>query len=116
MKIILSPQRRDDALDVSKVGDVLTINGAAFDFSALPDGATIPAGEVPCDWIAGPIERVAGELHLTLILPHGPSPSQAVAFPAPIIDPPDGVILLPADPAPAAEPIETEEEPANVDG
>lgn len=116
MKIILSPQRRDDALDVSKVGDVLTINGAAFDFSALPDGATIPAGEVPCDWIAGPIERVAGELHLTLILPHGPNPSQAVAFPQPINDPPDGEIALPADPIPAPSVEAIEEEPANVDG
>lgn len=114
MIINLSPQRREDALIVSKVSDVLTINSHAFDFSALPDGATIPAGEVPCEWIVGSIERVAGELHLTLILPHGPKPSQAVAFPQPIINPPDGVIALPADPAQIADTIE--EEPANVDG
>lgn len=114
MKISLSPQRRDDALEVVKTGDTLTINGAPFDFSALPDGASIPAAEIPCDWIAGPVERIAGDLHLTLILPHGPNPSQAVAFPQPIINPPDGVIALPADPAPM--PVEVEEEPANVDG
>ncbi|RVO34803.1 hypothetical protein [Sinorhizobium meliloti] len=114
MKIGLSPQRRDDALEVLKAGDTLTINGAAFDFSALPDGASIPAAEIPCDWIAGPVERIAGELHLTLILPHGPSPSQAVAFPSPLTDPPDGVIALPADLAPSI-PDPAEEEPANVD-
>ncbi|MQW37416.1 hypothetical protein [Sinorhizobium meliloti] len=115
MRINLSPQRRDDAIEVSKAGDILTINGAPFDFSSLPEGATIHAGDVPCEWIAGPIERVGGKLHLTLILSHGPGPSQAVAFPAPIIDPPDGVIALPADPAPSI-PDPVEEEPANVDG
>lgn len=102
MKITLSPQLRGDTLAVSKYGDVLTINGVAFDFSALPDGATIPAGEVPCEWIVGPVERVDGDLDLTLILPHGDDPGKAVAFPAAIIDPPDGPIALPHD----------EEEPA----
>ncbi|MGZ2475908.1 hypothetical protein ACVI1N_004199 [Sinorhizobium medicae] len=38
MKIDLSPQRRDDLLTVTKAGDVFTVNGMAFDFSALPDG------------------------------------------------------------------------------
>ncbi|UFX07260.1 hypothetical protein [Sinorhizobium meliloti] len=115
MRINLSPQRRDDAIEVSKAGDILTINGAPFDFSSLPEGATIPAGDVPCEWLLGPVERIAGKLHLTLILPHGPSPSQTVAFPPPLIDPPDGVIALPADLAPSI-PDPAEEEPANVDG
>lgn len=106
MIIDLSPQRRDDLLEVTKAGDVLTINGVALDFSTLPEGATIPAGEVPCEWLVGAVERIAGELYLTIILPHGPSPSQHVAFPPPLIDPPDGTIALPAD----------TEEPANVDG
>lgn len=114
MKISLSPQRRDDALEVVKAGDTLTINGAPFDFSALPDGATISAREIPCEWLVGAVERIAGELHLTLILPHGANPSQSVAYPAPIIDPPDGVIALPADPAPVEQAVE--EEPAHVDG
>lgn len=114
MRIKLTAQRRDDVLTLIKTGDVLTINGAAFDFSSLPDGASIPAGEVPCEWLAGPVERVDGELRLTLILPHGANPTQAVAFPVAITDPPDGVIVLPADPAPVEQ--ANEEEPANVDG
>jgi hypothetical protein len=97
MRIDLSPMRRDDVLIVSKAGDVLTINGAAIDFSGLPDGATVPNGAVLSDWIVGEVSRVAGDLELTLILPHRPAPSQAVAFPAPILDPVDGVIVLPAD-------------------
>lgn len=98
MNINLSPQRRGDTLTVSKAGDILTINGDQFDFSSLPNGATIEAGVVPCDWIVGPVERVDGEIHLTLILPHGPNPSAAVAFPVAIINPPDGPIAIPHDP------------------
>ena len=103
MKITLSPMRRDDSLAVIKDGDKLRINGELFSFISLPDGATIPAGEVPCEWIVGPVERIDGDLHLTLILPHGSSPSEAVAFPAAIIDPPDGALDLPFDPEPAIE-------------
>ncbi|PLU36818.1 hypothetical protein BMJ26_18375, partial [Sinorhizobium medicae] len=40
---------------------------------------------------------------------------QAVAFPPPLIDPPDGMIALPADPQPSI-PDPAEEEPADVDG
>lgn len=98
MKINLTPQRRDHALSLSKAGDVLTVNGDQFDFSSLPDGATITAGVVPCEWIVGPVERIGGVIHLTLILPHGSNPSQAVAFPVAIRNPPDGPIAIPHDP------------------
>lgn len=97
MHISFSPQRRDDSLVVSKQGDVLTINGAAFDFSSLPDGGTIPAGGVPCEWIVGPVERIEGELRLTLLLPHGPTPPQAVTFPQPLADPADGLLAIPQE-------------------
>lgn len=95
MLIKLSPQRRDDALAVSKMGDVLTINGELFDFSALPNGATLPRSAIGCDLIAGDVERAAGELIVPLILPHGASPSPAVAFPADLVDAPDGPVELP---------------------
>lgn len=116
MQISFSPVRRDDALVVSKSGDTLTINGEAFDFSSMPEGATIPPGEVPCEWITGPVERIGGDLRLTLILPHGANPSAAVAFPAPLINPPDGPLAIPFDPPPEPMPEPQEEEPADVDG
>lgn len=97
MRISFSSQRRDDTLAVSKVGEVLTINGEAFDFSSLPEGGTIPAGEVPCEWIVGPVHRIDGELHLTLLLPHGTNPSSAVTFPEPIIVMADGPVAVPHD-------------------
>lgn len=113
MHITLSPMRSDDTLTVIKAGDTLTINGAAFDFSSLPDGATIPMGEIPCEWIFGAVERVSGRLHFTLILPHGANPSEAVAFPTALDNPPDGTLSLPFDPPPVEQLIE--EEPADVD-
>lgn len=95
MKITFNPQRRDGAITVSKLGDVLTINGIDYDFSVIPDGATLPASAVDCEYLSGNIERIGGVLHLAITLPHGPNPSQDVAFPAPIINPADGVLELP---------------------
>lgn len=95
MKITLSPQRRDDTLTVTKQGDTLTINGTAYDFSQLPDGATLPAEAVDCEFIIDPVERINGELELTLLLPHGLNASDAARFPQPIIDPADGALELP---------------------
>ncbi|HEU5019696.1 MAG TPA: hypothetical protein VFT69_17195 [Pseudolabrys sp.] len=109
MRISFSPQRRDDALTLEKTsGDRLRINGELFNFDPLQDGDSIPAGEVPCDWIMGPIERIDGEVRLTVVLPHGANPSQAVAFPEPITVTEDGPIAVPQD-APETE------EPADVD-
>jgi hypothetical protein len=95
MKINLSPQRRDDTLTVTKQGDTLTINGTAYDFSVVPDGATLPKEATDCAWLASDVERIDAVLHLTLLLPHGANASQAARFPQPIINPADGVLELP---------------------
>lgn len=93
-QIDLSPMRRDDRLEVSVSGDVFTINGAAFDLSALPEGASLPRDAVACDWLAGDVERIDGALHLTLILPHGANAPEETLFPAPIMAG-DGPVALP---------------------
>ena len=95
MKINLSPQRRDDTLTVTKQGATLTINGTAYDFSQLPDGGTLPADAVDSEFVIGSVDRVNGELELTLLLPHGANASEAARFPQPIIDPADGEVELP---------------------
>lgn len=97
MHITLSPVRLDETLTATRTGDVLTLNGEAFDFGPLPEGATLPTEAIDSEWIVGPVSRIAGELRLTLRLPHGPNPSQAVAFPEPITVSQDGPIPLPAD-------------------
>jgi hypothetical protein len=86
----------------------LRINGELFNFGPMEDGDVIEPGTVPCEWITGTVEKIDGEVQLTLILPHGPNPSQAVAFPVPITVTEDGPIAVPHD-----EP--EQEEPADVD-
>ena len=114
MKIILSPMRREDQLTLSKSGDVLTINGEAFDFSGLPNGATLPRSAITSDWIAGDVSRAdaaegeTGELTVPLILPHGYNAPEATRFPAPLEAVADGPVDLPIYETPEPEP---EEEP-----
>lgn len=95
MKLIFSPQRRDDALTISKSGDALTINGTVYDFSPLPDGATLPREAIDCEWICGDVERVNGELVIPILLPHGPDASEAARFPEPMTLTTDGEVVLP---------------------
>jgi hypothetical protein len=95
MKIKLSPQRRNDTLTVTKKGDILTINNIEYDFSVIPDGATLPNDATDCAWLASDVERIDGVLNLTLILPSKANASEAARFPQPIINPADGILELP---------------------
>lgn len=98
MRIQFSPQRRDDTLTLELTApDRIRINGELFNFGPLPDGGTIHANEVPCEWIVGDITRIAGEVCLTLILPHEPNPPDHVAFPEPIYVTGNGPIILPTE-------------------
>ena len=97
MHITLSPIRMDATLTASLVGDVLTLNDDVLDFGPLPDGATLPAEAISSEWVVGDVSRIDGVVHLTLRLPHGPNPRQAVAFPVPINVTRDGPIVLPID-------------------
>jgi len=95
MKITLSPQRREDTVTITKQGDALTINGTDYDFTDLPEGGTLPADAVDSEYVIGSVNRVNGELELTLLLPHSADASEAARFPEPIIDPVDGEVELP---------------------
>ncbi|ASN67955.1 hypothetical protein 9F7_2 [uncultured Caudovirales phage] len=95
MRIKLSPTGDDVQIAVTKSGDKLTINGQVLDFSKLPDGATLPAGSIACEWITVPVERVDGDLVVTLRLPHGANAPEAARFPEDIVNPADGAVLLP---------------------
>lgn len=102
MRIKLSPVLpiAPAALAIYKQGDSLTINGLTLDFSALPDGATLPADATGCPWVIAPVERVDGQLVVELQLPIPIDASQEARFPRDIVSPADGLIALPI---PAAE-------------
>lgn len=95
MHITLSPQRSDDALQISTAGDVLTLNGVALDFTQLPEGATLPRSAIVCDWIAGDVQRINGVLHVPLLLPIAADSGEAARFPEPITVTIDGPVELP---------------------
>lgn len=95
MQISFSPLRTDMRLNLSRQGDTLVINGEPFDFSAIPEGATLPQAAVACDWLASDIERVEGVLRLALRLPHGARAGQATLFPVPMLVTEDGEVALP---------------------
>jgi hypothetical protein len=95
MLIKLSPSRVDKELIVSKKDDVLTVNGEVFDFSPLKEGQVLPADAIKSEWFIGDVSRVEGELILTLVLPHGPNPSQNVAFPKDLVNVKNGKVKLP---------------------
>ena len=95
MKLLFSPQRRDDVLILSKSGDALTVNGTVYDFSPLPDGATLPREAIGCEWICGDVSRINSELEIPILLPHGPNPPHARAFPEPLTVTANGPITLP---------------------
>lgn len=103
MHITFTPMRRNDQLSLSKSGDILTINGEAFDLSGIPDGATLPQSAMACDWLASDIERRNDVLHLTLILPHGARAPHETLFPAPLSFVEDGPVTLPPYETPAKE-------------
>lgn len=109
MRINLSPQRRDDTLEVVKAGNVLTINGEAFDFTPMGDGDTLPQAAITSIWFVSDVEQEAGELTLTLLLPLPWNYSPEQAFPAPLLDVPDGPVALP-QPLPPEEPLASEGE------
>ncbi|WP_426234714.1 hypothetical protein [Pseudomonas sp. TWP3-2] len=95
MIIKLSPIRMDGTLALFKSGDALTIDGETFDFTELPDGAVLPAEAVGCPSVVQPVERVGGQLIITLSLPIAVDAGEAACFPADIANPPDGEVRLP---------------------
>lgn len=97
MIIKLSPVRSDDCLIVARLGEVLAFNGLSVDFSPLPDGATLPATATGCAWVHGQVERINGQLVLTVAMPHGSMASEQSRFPVDIVNPPDGRVQLPTD-------------------
>lgn len=96
MRIKLSPQRRDDTLQVIKLGNILTVNGENFDLSPMQEGSTLPQGAIHSEWFAGDVNMENGELSLTLLLPLPGNYSQEQAFPVDLVNVPNGLVTLPS--------------------
>lgn len=95
MILTFSPVRMDDPLVIARAGDVLTVNGVAFDFSGIPEGGSLQAEEFDCPFLTGDVTRTGGTLHLTLLLPHGANAPPETRFPEPLTLTGDGAVDLP---------------------
>ncbi len=97
MIIKLSPQEMHppQQLAVWKNGEQLNINGLTIDLASLVEGASLPVNAIGSAWVAGPIQRVGGQVVLTLFLPNSPESTEAERFPRDLVDVPDGRVALP---------------------
>jgi hypothetical protein len=95
MRITYSPVRSDTIPVYSKSGDVLTINGASYDFSGLTEGEVMTAETINNDFVVADVTRASGVINVTLKLPHGANAPQATRFPSPVTVS-NGTITLPA--------------------
>ncbi len=103
-----------DPMQVSVHGDVITINGEDFDFSQMPEGSTLLRGGIKSELIVGDVDRVNGQIELTIQLILGRYASEAARFPVPILVTQDGPVELPGDdPSLIPETIVEEEEQPN---
>jgi hypothetical protein len=94
MRLLFNPQRRDNVLSISKTNETLTINGVPYDFSSLPNGATLPQSAINCEFICGDVERINGELVVPILLPIKRDASYEARFPQPM-EISDGQVVLP---------------------
>lgn len=78
IKINFSPVRADEKTGASLNGDVLTVNGKAFDLSLIPEGATARHPVIQN------ATRNGDDVELTLTLTHGPNAPEATRFPEPV--------------------------------
>lgn len=99
MKITFQPARCDAQLKLERQGDTLLVNNEAYDFSAVPEGATLPQAAVKGDWLADDVTREGGVLHLAVILPIGKDANKKSRFPAPVTLRRDGPVPVPTDKA-----------------
>lgn len=95
MIIYFSPQRSNATLVLEKQNNSLIINNVSYDFTQLPNGGTLLCEAIDCDYICDDVKNIDNVLHIHVILPHGPNPNNAIAFPEPILVENNGIITLP---------------------
>ena len=95
MNINFTPQLRDGTLELSKMGDVLAVNGIEYDFSPLENDDEIHSSAIESEFISGVVTRKEGVINLTIILPITGDATHEQCWPTPQFNIPDGPITLP---------------------
>ena len=95
MNINFTPQLRDGTLELSKMGNVLAVNGIEYDFSPLENDDEIHSSAIESEFISGVVTRKEGVINLTIILPITVDATHEQCWPTPQFNIPDGPITLP---------------------
>lgn len=106
MKLTLKVQRSEHETALRVEGETLIIDGERIDLSGVPEGGEArvkgdlieegPEGPIYAQTqFRGPIRRVDGQLHVTLLVRLGPdaAPVQDDPF---VVDATEGVVVIPA--------------------
>lgn len=96
MKINLSPARGDETLTLSVEGNVVILNGEAYDLGFLNEGESISHEVFGSKWLTDKVSMIDGQLELSVILPYGPGAPESTRYPSPIVVLTDGPVDLPA--------------------
>lgn len=102
MHLHFTPIRYDLPLVIERFGDLLRLNGWAFDFTALAEGEIwqveqfLPADCPLAEIFAAPVSRKNGVVELSLLLPHGPEAGAELLYPKPQRPAPEGRIVFSA--------------------
>lgn len=83
IQVYRTPQRRDDELEFSVAGEVLTINGEDIDLSGVGSQCQI----IDNPFITGFVFRKGGDVHVNLVRPFGQGEDPGVADEMPTCDP-----------------------------
>ena len=105
-KITLTPifNPGADALTVTTVGNIITVNGIEYDFTLLDEGDTLPHGAVPPPFINA-ITKANGRIEVTLLFPYEGDAPHEVRFPTPIMVDGGGPVQLPTTPVEPEPPL-----------
>lgn len=95
MIIELSPILGNKEMLLDVEGDKVYINGEEFDFTELPEGATLPSGAIDSDYFEGEVTRINGRLKMCIVMPHGDNAPIETCYPQPIHVLEDGSVTLP---------------------
>lgn len=96
MLIVFSPVRADlPHPSLYVIGETLVVDGHSYDLSSCTEETPIEPEMLDCPWIADPVRRVSGRVHVRFLLTHGRFAPVQTRFPAPVDVTEDGPVALP---------------------